>query len=155
MFFSFNTNDRDVLNKQLENAGNSFVTESIRKYSFADGFVGHPEVGSKVSWRRSFILIGHQELPLEQAKQLVHECLKSYLTKMKSGLRDKFDLKDFNESMGIRISFWDEAWNRRKPPNIAEIIGHGEKIKYYIVDEKTQDLVLVAEEPYDLQQYLN
>jgi len=43
-------------------------------------------------------------------------------------------------NIAFRINFWDENYDRKKPPHLAQIKVEQGKIYYYTADPKTQEL---------------
>jgi hypothetical protein len=109
-----------------------------------------------------FLLMGYQQLTLNEAKQIGSRCCKECLHFISSDkdcctfLREQSTKKyaihpsptAIPEHIAFRISFWDENIDRPIQPYIAEIRCFDGVFKYYTADE-VQKLVLVHEETFD------
>jgi len=136
-----------------------FAKEFCRKHQL--DFVIQGTVGNNNydSCPFSFALRGSQLLGLSDSKELALTCGKELLSFVQTNANIltvmKHRAKMFGEEdpatvpeprhMGFRISFWDENFDRRKQPYIAEIRFMHEKFSYFIADEY-QRLVLLHED---------
>ncbi len=62
---------------------------------------------------------------------------------------DDFPLEPELRLVGYKIAYWDENFERRQAPLMAEMQFYHEKFHYYQADPKTQALHLVFEESYE------
>lgn len=127
-----------------------FATEFQKEHNFADGLKFAAGLGRRTEWSKSCLFVGHQELTLETVRPLAQACIQQLKERLRTNKEDK-DCFGGNLvwTSSVRMNFWTKNWDRVAPPYIAEVKAHHGKIYYYQAVPKTQELILVHEEPYD------
>lgn len=127
-----------------------FATQFQKEHGFVKGMEFHTGLGVGIVSARSCLFVGHQQIGLEGAQQLMQQAIEQLKDRLQT---NKEDTDNFGEqlvwSSSVRINFWTKNWDRIAPPYIAEIQAHHGTIYYYQSNPTTQELILVHEEPYN------
>lgn len=137
----------------IQKSGNitqKFAIEFKTKNRFIDGYNCRTFITPKITASKSCLFIGQQSLTIDEARPLIQNCLKGLFEKLKPNQED-VECQDLIKYVTVRMNFWDQDWNRRKPPYIAEIHAGRGTIKYFQSNPETQELILLLEEPYQPQ----